>query len=134
MSRADSTRPKRISRAARPEELNNLLEHPPRASIAFNNDGVIEAAPAAFRFRDGRYWIGVRCSDIGSVPRADDRVRLLIDEGRYHTELRGMWVRGRIVPSEQGLEGASKDVDWFEVQPDKVVGWNYGAMRETKGR
>jgi hypothetical protein len=134
MSRAEFTNPKHISRAARPEELNDLLEHPPRASIAFDNDGVIEAAPVALRFRDGRYWVGIRRSNTGSVPKADDRARLLIDDGRYHTELRGMWVRGRILPAEHRPEGASGNVDWFEVLPEKVVAWNYGAMREAKRR
>ncbi len=124
--------PKRISRAAGPDELKDLLEHPPRASIAFNNEGVVEATPVAFRFRDEQYWVGIRRSDISSMPRADDRVRLLIDEGRYHTELRGMWIRGRILPAGHRPEDASGNVDWFEVLPEKVVGWNYGAMQEAK--
>ncbi len=134
MTEPDSSNLKRISRAATPEELSDILEHPPRAHIAFNRGGVIEAAPAAFRFGDGRYRVGIRRTDIGSAPRADDPVRLLIDDGRYHTELRGMWVRGRIVPSERRPEGVSENVDWFEVLPEKVVGWNYGAMREAKRR
>ncbi len=134
MTRPDSANPKRVSRAARPEELNDLLERPPRASLAFAKDGGVEAAPVALRFRDGRYWVGIRRTDISSAPGENASVRLLIDDGCYHTELRGMWIRGRTLPAEHRPEGASEDVDWFEVLPEKVVGWNYGAMREAKRR
>jgi hypothetical protein len=86
---------KRITRAARPEDLADLLARPPRASLAFVNDGTIDAMPVAFCFEVGRYWVGM---DAAAAARTENgRVALLVDEGCYHTELRGISVRGRAV-------------------------------------
>ena len=123
------TRSKRITRAVGPEELRGLLERPPRASLAFGRDGAIEAMPVAFRYEDGRYCFGVSGGDAGAP--GEGPVALLIDDGCYHSELRGLSVRGRAVPVA-GPPGADEALRWFEVVPGKVSAWHYGAMRDRE--
>ncbi len=120
-------RPKRITRAVKPKDLADLLARPPRASLAFAGGGTLEAAPVAFRFDGGRYWVGL---DADAAARVEDgRVALLVDEGCYHTELRGVSVRGRAVPGDGPTGQAAAGLTWLEVWPERVSAWNYGAMR-----
>ncbi len=119
--------PKRITRAVRPEDLADLLARPPRASLAFAGGRTVDAAPVAFRFEGGRYWVGLDAATAARVE--NERVALLVDEGCYHTELRGVSVRGRAVTGDGPPGQAAGGLAWLEVTPDKVTAWNYGAMR-----
>ena len=120
---------KRITRAARPAAVQDLLDRAPRANMAFNNGGAIEAAPVAFRYSAERYWVALSRGAPGPV--AGQLVRLLIDDGGYFFDLRGLWVRGRLLAAEKPPEVGSPDVAWFQVVPEKVVTWDYGAMRRA---
>lgn len=124
---------KRMTRAAQPEDLRDLLDNAPRANIAFNNGGAIEAVPVDFRFHHKQYWVGMPRDGVGAMPEADDRVRLLIDDGCYHFDLRGMWVRGTLSQAEIPPWDGSPSLAWFRVEPAKIVVWDYGAMREAGG-
>jgi hypothetical protein len=115
---------KEVTRAVRPEDLAELLEHPPRATLAFVRDGVIQAAPAAFRLVDGRRLFGVPRATGPLPPKA----KLLIDDGPWHFDLRGVWMRGLVAPTDLP-PGAGGDLDWYELSPDKSVAWHYGRMR-----
>ncbi len=117
---------KRITRAVTPEDLPDLLARPPRANVAFVREGVVQASPAAFLFRDGRYWIGAGADG----PQPGDAVSLVIDDGRYYNELRGFRVQGRIAEGGETPQGAPHVPEWFEVIPDKAVAWHYGRMRQ----
>ena len=123
---------KRITRAARPEDLADLLARPPRASLAFAAGGTVDAAPVAFRFDGGRYWVGMDAESAVRVENA--RVVLLVDDGCYHSELRGVSVRGRALPGDGPPGAAATGLIWLEVAPDKVTAWNYGAMRSREAQ
>ena len=122
---------RRITNAVDPERMQELLERVPRACVAFNNAGIVELVPVEFRFQAGRYWIGVS-GESRSAPGPDEPVKLLIDEGMYYFDMRGIWIRGRALFSEERPEGGSPAVNWFQLVPEKFVAWDFGAMREVE--
>ncbi len=124
---------KRMTRAGQPEDVRDLLDNAPRANIAFNNSGAIEAVPVDFCLHEEQYWVGMPRDGVGARPEAGDRVRLLIDDGCYHFDLRGMWVRGKLSQAEIPPWDGSPNLTWFRVEPAKAVVWDYGAMREARG-
>ncbi len=124
---------KRITRAVGPEDLGDLLRTPPRANLAFNDAGTVAAMPVAFRFQDGRYWFGIPQEASGPAPAPDEQVALLIDDGSYMLELRGLHIRGQAIPAEEIPHGASPRLNWYQVVPDKVTAWDYATVREAKG-
>jgi hypothetical protein len=124
---------KRITNAVDPEKMRGLLERVPRACVAFNNAGTSEIVPVEFRFQAGRYWIGMS-GESRAAPGPDEPVKLLIDEGMYYFDMRGIWIRGRALLSEERPEGGSPDVNWLQLIPEKSVAWDFGAMREVEDR
>ena len=122
---------RRISNAVDPEKMRDLLERVPRACIAFNSAGIVEVVPVAFRFQAGRYWIGMS-GESGPAPAPDGPVKLLIDEGMYYFDMRGIWIRGRALFSEERPEGGSAELSWLQLVPEKFVAWDFGAMREVR--
>ena len=117
---------KRVTRAVRPEDLPDLLEHPPRATLAFVDDGRIEAVPVAFRFEAGHYLVGLP----GDNAPPGGRVKLLVDDGPWYFDLRGFWARGRLAPCETPASAAA-GLSWFELTTEKIAAWHYGSMREA---
>ena len=122
---------KSTSRTATLDQLRDLIERPPRAYLAFDQDGSINAAPVTFQSAKGRYLI----SPVGegfSAPRAGQTAMLLIDEGRYSLELRGLRIRGSLRDAEAPVSGLG-EARWLELVPERVIGWDYGKMRK-RGR
>lgn len=114
-----------ITRASTPADLAPLLVHPPRATLAFVRDGHVEVLPVAFVYDAGRYLVGLPSSEAPS-----GRVRLLVDDGPWYFDLRGVWVRGRLA-STNAPAGAVAAPAWFELEPEKTAAWHYGRMREA---
>ena len=121
---------RRISNAVDPEKMRELLERVPRACVAFNNAGIVELVAVEFRFQAGRYWIGMS-GESGPAPGPHETVKLLIDEGMYYFDMRGIWIRGRALFSEERPE-AGLVLNWFQLVPEKFVAWDFGAMREVE--
>jgi len=121
---------RRITNAVDPEKMRDLLERVPRACIAFNSAGTVEVVPVEFRLQDERYWVGMLGRGSGPAPGPDEPVKLLVDEGMYYFDMRGIWIRGRALFSEERPEGAPI-LNWFELIPEKFVAWDFGAMREV---
>lgn len=116
---------KEITRAIRPEDLQDLLDHPPRATLAFVRDGAVEALPVAFRLVEGRYCFGVPA---GAAP-LPAKAKLLIDDGHWYFDLHGVWMRGPVTPCAAPPGGALTGLDWYKLAAEKSVAWDYGAMR-----
>jgi hypothetical protein len=123
---------RRITNAVDPEKMRDLLERVPRACVAFNNAGMIAVVPVEFRFQAGRYWIGMSGGGSGPSPGPDEPVKLLIDEGMYYFDMRGIWIRGRALLGEERPEDGSPALNWFQLVPEKFVAWDFGAMREVR--
>lgn len=119
------SRPMEITRAITPADLGPLLAHPPRATLAFVRDGAVEAIPVAFFYDAGRYLVG-----LSSKEPPPGRVRLLIDDGPWYFDLRGLWARGRLTPTSAPA-GSVAAAAWFELEPEKTVAWHYGRMRDA---
>ncbi len=119
---------KRVTRDVEPSALQDLLAQPPRATVAFVDHDAVDLLPARTGFSNGTYRFGV------SVDVAPDlrnhEVVLLIDDGPYWFELRGISVRGgatRIDPPGQ----RDKDLlTWYTIEPRRILAWDYGAIRE----
>ncbi len=117
---------KRVTRAVRPEDLRELLEHPPRATLAFVRDAAIQAIPVAFKFdAAGRYLVGLP----RDVEPPAGRVKLLVDDGPWYFDLRGVWARGSLAPCDAPVNAGAGQA-WFELTPEKTAAWHYGSMRE----
>lgn len=115
---------KRVTRAVSPEDLSDLLLAPAHSTVAFLHEGKLEAAPVRLEFRAGRY-IAAFAPD-QPRPELDARVALLVDDGCYHTELRGVRVEGRAKAVDQSPgDGLFR----LEVAPRRTTAWDYSAMR-----
>ncbi len=113
---------KRISRLVQPEDLRDLLDRPPRASIAYVRGGRLVAAPASFRHDGGRYLVAPIGAPPGAAPRDGDTAMVLVDDGVYSLQLRGLRLRGVLRPAA--------DAGWFELAPEKTIAWDYARMHE----
>jgi hypothetical protein len=120
----------RITHAVDSEKMWGLLERVPRACIAFLSAGMVDVLPVEFRFQEGRYWIGISGGGSGPAPGPEESVKLLIDEGMYYFDMRGIWIRGRALFSEERPEAGSPALNWFQLVPEKSIAWDFGAMRE----
>ena len=122
---------RRITHAVDPEEMRNLLERVPRACVVFLHAGTVEVVPVEFRFQEGRYWIGISGGGSAPAPGPDEPVKLLVDEGMYYFDMRGIWIRGRASFNEERPEAGSPALNWFQLVPEKFVAWDFAAMRDV---
>jgi hypothetical protein len=102
------------TRDVRPEDLPDLHQAPPRATITWvGTDSAVRLAPATARF-DGSAW------HLDALPaRAGPReVVLVVDDGMGWFELRSITVRGTVSPDQDG-----------SVHARRVVTWDYGTLR-----
>ena len=76
--------------------------------------------------RDERYLIGVR-REAGDRPSLGDEVVLVIDEGVQFFDLRAIYIRGTV--SAEGLPADDSGLRWLEVEPTKIVAWDFSEMR-----
>jgi hypothetical protein len=125
---------RRITHAVDPEKMRDLLERVPRACMVFLSAGMVEIVPVEFRFQEGRYWIAISGDGSDPAPGPDEPVKLHIDEGMYYFDMRGIWIRGRALFSEERPEAGSPALTWFQLVPEKFVAWDFGAMGEVRGQ
>jgi hypothetical protein len=118
-----------VTQRVAPAALDDLLERPPRAGIAFTAGGRIEVLPVAYRREAGRHRIGV---ERGLLPAtgAPEHAVLLVDDGRYWFELRAVTLRGRLLAAADPSGGGASDLVWLELVPERSVAWDYGRLRE----
>ncbi len=112
-----------ITRAVTASDLADFLASARLATVAWNREGQVAAEPAAFRFANGRYFIGAA----PGMLTEHTEVAALIDDGPMYFDLRGVRVRGRISVSD---EAQSDALEWFVVEPEREVAWHYGTLRE----
>jgi hypothetical protein len=121
----------RVTQRVDPADVGDLFEHPPRAALAFDAGGGAEPVPACYRRLAGRHFVGVAR---GALPAggATGRAVLLLDDGRWWFELRAVTLRGRLAPAPPP-PGASPELDWLELGPERQVAWSYATLHEEEG-
>ena len=127
-NQAGGTPTQRVTRDVEVSAVGDLLEHPPRATVAFVEGGAVELLPASARFAANAHLFGLQAD---AAPDLDDReVVLVIDDGRYWFELRGISVRGVAVRAEAPRDGGTGPLLWYTIKPRRVLAWDYSAIRE----
>jgi hypothetical protein len=118
---------RRVTRDVAPSAVQNLLDHPPRATVAFVDREVVDLLPANARCTADVYRFGISAEAVLNL--ADREVVLVIDDGRYWFELRGISVRG-MARRIDAPTGAEAGLAWYAIEPWRVLAWDYGAIRE----
>ena len=117
-----------MTRDVEPSAVRDLLDRPPRATVAFVDRDAVDLLPVRARCSAGAYLFGVPAD--ASPDLKNREVVLLIDAGPYWFELRGISVRGvaeRVDPPEHGEAGRFA---WYAIAARRVLAWDYGAIRE----
>ena len=113
----------RVTRDVDPAALQDLLQHPPRATIACVHDGAPELLPARAIVDAGTYRFGV-IADV--APDLDGReVVLVVDDGPYWFQLRGVSMRGI---ARRTSQPAAK-LAWYAIEAKRVLAWDYATVR-----
>ena len=116
-----------VTRDVEPSALSDLQARPPRATVAFLDGGRVDVVPALARYRADTYRVGLG-------PPATDLdgrdVVLVIDDGPYFFELRGISVRG-VARRIERPEPGDPALAWYAIEAHRVLAWDYAAMREA---
>jgi hypothetical protein len=118
---------KRVTRTMGCERARELLDRVPRACISFACDHGPQAQPVALIRQGDRYLAGVP-SDAEHLPGAGQEIVLLVDEGIHFFDLRAISIRGHTERAEVPV-GAPPNRTWFEVVPERIAAWDFGALR-----
>jgi hypothetical protein len=123
-ARADA---KRVTRDVELSAVRDLLDRPPRGTVAFVERDAVEVVPVRARCSAESYSFGVLT---GATPDLEGReVVLVIDDGQYWFELRGVSVRGVARRSE--VASGAGGLTWYALEPRRVLAWDYDSLRET---
>ena len=116
----------RVTRDVEPEALRDLVTHPPRATVAFMDDGGPELLPARARLDVTPHRFGVAAD---SAPDLHDReVVVVVDDGPYWFQLRGVSVRGTARRATEPA-GTVATLAWYTLDATRVLAWDYGRVR-----
>jgi hypothetical protein len=116
-----------VTRDVDVSSLQGLLADPPRATVAFVTDDGAELLPARARLSRGVYSFGILEAATGAL--AGREVVLMVDDGAYWFELRGVSVRGTAVRTDPSPAHAERGFAWYAIEPRRVLAWDYAAIR-----
>jgi hypothetical protein len=121
----------RVIRDVEPSTLKDLLEHPPRATVAFIGRERAEVLPVWARYRADTYQFGVLPEVATELENRE--VVLVIDDGPYFFELRGVSVRGlaKRIDRAEPCETTTNALAWYVIEPRRILAWNYDTIREA---
>lgn len=119
---------KRVTRDVSLSSLQDLLESPPRATVAFTDGGVVDILPARARCTADTHQFGVIADTAPNLDQSE--VVLVVDAGSNSWfELRGFSVRG-VAVRLQAPPSEATDLAWYAIEPRRILAWDYGALRE----
>lgn len=118
-----------VTRDVEPSALEDLLAHPRRATVAFIDAHRAEVVPVRARCRADSYRFGVLPEVATGLE--DHEVVLVIDDGAYWFELRGLSVRGVARRLERAEPGETDALTWYVIEPRRLLAWSYRAIREV---
>jgi len=114
---------RRVTRDVDVAALSDLRDHPPRASVAFVDGAAVDLLPARARCSADTYQFAVPAALAPDLTQRE--VVLVIDDGPYWFQLRGLSVRG----VAERLETAADGLIWYAIVPRRILAWDYGAIR-----
>jgi hypothetical protein len=117
---------RRVTRDVEPAALRELQERPPRASVAFVEGDAVSVLPTRARFGSDAYQFAVSAAVAPDLTHRE--VVLVIDDGPYWFQLRGISVRGLAEPLQTG---AADGLAWYTITVRRTLAWDYGAIREA---
>lgn len=118
-----------VTRDVEPSTLWDLLENPPRATLAFVDRDRADVLPVQARCRADTYRFGVVPAIAADLDNRD--VVLVIDDGAYWFDLRGISVRGVARRIDRVEAGEADALAWYVIEPRRILAWNYAAIREV---
>jgi hypothetical protein len=127
-STAAGTGAQHVSRDVDASAVRDLLDHPPHATVAFVDGDAVDLLPACARFSAGMHLFAVLSDDAPDLKNRE--VVLVIDDGPYWFELRGISVRGVAVSIAAGSDAAAKRFVWYAIAARRVLAWDYGSIHE----
>lgn len=104
----------------------DLLVEPPRTCLAFLDADGPQLTPV--HYVGDEHAAVIRARSDTALPGVGDEVAVLIDAGRSWFELRAVLLRGRI---EGRADAATGEVVSFELDVQRHVAWDYGALRRA---
>jgi hypothetical protein len=126
---ADTSTRRRVIRDVDPAAVRDLLDHPPRATVAFVDDGGAAALlPARAHVEADRRLFAVAAATAPSLDRRE--IVLVIDDGPYWFQLRGISMRGVASRVDPPAGTTAEPLAWYAVDARRVMAWNYGSVRE----
>jgi len=126
----DDTPPsRRVVRDVEPAAVRDLLERPPRATVAFVEDGGSAAVlPVCTQVDRERRLFAVATEAAPDLDRRE--VVLVIDDGPYWYQLRGVTMRGIATRVDAPASAVAAQLAWYAVDPRRVIAWDYGTVHE----
>ena len=119
---------RRVVRDVSISALEDLVESPPRATVAFTEGGTADILPALACCTAGTYQFGVVSDTALDLDHRE--VVLVIDAGSNSWfKLRGFSVRGVAVRVQPPTSDGA-DLTWYAIEPRRILAWDYGAIRE----
>jgi hypothetical protein len=128
-SESSPSGPHGVTRDVDPSTLKDLLEHPSRATVAFVDRGEAHVLPVRARCRADTYRFGV-LREIGTNLEHREVV-LVMDDGSYWFELRGVSVRGLARRIDRPEPRDTDALEWYTIDARRILAWDYGAIREA---
>jgi hypothetical protein len=123
----DTPPARHVTRDVDPAAVRDLLDRPPRATVAFVDGGAAALLPARARLDGDRHLFALAAE----APVLDRReVVLVIDDGQYWFQLRGVSVRGIARSIDAPAGAAAERLAWYTIDARRVLAWDYGALRE----
>jgi hypothetical protein len=120
----------RVTQRVDAASLAGLASQPPRAALAFERGGRASVVPVVLQ-RDGdAFRVGIARDALPESGLPSEGV-LLVDDGRYWFELRGIVWRGALSPDT--LPPRSSEHAWLRFEPRHEAAWDYGQLREVPG-
>jgi len=116
---------RRVTRDVEPAALRDMADRPPRASVAFVDGDAVDVLPARARLSSDTYQFAVSADVSPDLTRRE--VVLVIDDGPYWFQLRGLSVRG---VAERLPLAAADGLVWYAIAARRILAWDYGALRE----
>ena len=125
---ADTPPARRVTRDVDPAAVRDLLDQPPRATVAFVDGGGAAVLPALAQVDGDRRLFAVAADAAPALDRRE--VVLVIDDGPYWFQLRGISVRGIANRIDTPTGAAATQLAWYTVETRRVLAWDYGTVRE----